>query len=100
RLAKRYLQDRFLPDTALDLLDEAAAALRVEVDGIPRDVDEAIARLASLRAQLATLADADDDTSRATRERLEAEIKALEPDVRSLRDRLEPRRGSVREMLQ
>lgn len=100
RLAKRYLQDRFLPDTALDLLDEAAAALRVEVDGIPRDVDEAIARLASLRAQLATLADADDDTSRATRERLEAEIKALEPDVRSLRDRLEARRGSVSAMLQ
>src|SRR5690606_19345021 len=33
RLAKRYLQDRFLPDTALDLLDEAAAAMRVEVDG-------------------------------------------------------------------
>ncbi len=99
RLAKRYLQDRFLPDTAVDLLDEAAAAMRVEVDGIPREVDEAIARLGSLKAQLASLADADDETSRATRERLERESTALEPNVRALRERLEARRGSVSAML-
>ena len=37
RLAKRYLQDRALPDTAIDLLDEAAARKRVEIDGVPAD---------------------------------------------------------------
>jgi ATP-dependent Clp protease ATP-binding subunit ClpB len=99
RLAKRYLQDRFLPDTALDLLDEAAAAMRVEVDGIPRDVDEAIARLASLKAQLGSLADAEDETSRATSERLQAEANQLEPTVRALRDRLDARRASVGAMV-
>jgi ATP-dependent Clp protease ATP-binding subunit ClpB len=95
RLAKRYLQDRFLPDTAVDLLDEAAAAMRVEVDGIPREVDEAIARLASLKAQLLTLEDAADEQSRATRERMQAEADVLEPKVQDLRRRLEARRGRV-----
>ena len=56
RLAKRYLQDRALPDAAIDLLDETAARKRVEIDGVPADVDEAIRRLASLKAQLASLA--------------------------------------------
>jgi ATP-dependent Clp protease ATP-binding subunit ClpB len=51
-LAKRYVQDRFLPDSAIDLLDEAAAAKRVETDGVPHTVDEAIRRLESLSAQI------------------------------------------------
>ena len=56
RLAKRYLQDRALPDAAIDLLDETAARKRVEIDGVPAKVDAAIRRLASLKAQLASLA--------------------------------------------
>ena len=40
RLAKRYLQDRALPDAAIDLLDEAAARKRVEIDGVPAEVDD------------------------------------------------------------
>ena len=95
RLAKRYLQDRFLPDTALDLLDEAAAAMRVEVDGIPKDVDEAIARLNSLKAQLGTLQGAEDEESRAARARLESEADALAPQVQALRERLEIGRAHV-----
>ncbi len=39
RLAKRYVQDRALPDSAVDLLDEAAARKRVEIDGVPAEVD-------------------------------------------------------------
>lgn len=100
RLAKRYVQDRFLPDTAIDLLDEAAAAMRVEVDGIPRDVDEAIARLASLKAQLLTLEDAQDEQSRRTREQLQSEADGLEPRVQALRERLDARRGSVGEIVE
>ncbi len=95
RLAKRYLQDRFLPDSAIDLLDEAAAAKRVEVDGIPRDVDEAIARLSSLKAQRATLEGAPDEPSQATRLRLENEAEQLEPAVRAMRERLDVRRTSI-----
>src|SRR6185503_11372618 len=55
RLAKRYAQDRFLPDSALDLLDEAAARKRVEIDGMPAEVDGAIRRLESIKAQLSSL---------------------------------------------
>ncbi len=56
RLAKRYLQDRALPDAAIDLLDETAARKRVEIDGVPEKVDQAIRRLASLKAQITSLA--------------------------------------------
>ena len=71
RLAKRYLQDRELPDSAIDLLDEAAARKRVELDGVPAQVDVAIRRLASLKAQRASLADDTDAMSVKTRERLD-----------------------------
>src|SRR5579884_3294760 len=77
RLAKRYLQDRALPDAAIDLLDETAARKRVEVDGVPAKVDEAIRRLASLKAQVTSLAGDTDAMSVKTRERLEKEIREL-----------------------
>lgn len=95
RLAKRYVQDRFLPDSAIDLLDEAAAGKRVETDGVPAEVDEAIRRLESLNAQLASLAHTDDPASVEARERLSAEAKELEPRVAKMRSDLESRRGAV-----
>jgi ATP-dependent Clp protease ATP-binding subunit ClpB len=95
RLAKRYSQDRFLPDSAIDLLDESAAAKRVEIDGMPAEIDGKTRRLESLRAQIASLADVDDRESRETRDRLEAEARELEPKVRELRSELESRRGAV-----
>jgi ATP-dependent Clp protease ATP-binding subunit ClpB len=94
-LAKRYLQDRALPDNAIDLLDEAAARKRVEIDGVPAQVDDAIRRLASLKAQRASLADDLDTMSVKTRERLDKEITQLEPAVGEMRTRLESRRGAV-----
>jgi ATP-dependent Clp protease ATP-binding subunit ClpB len=100
RLAKRYLQDRFLPETALDLLDEAAAAVRVETDGVPRVMDEAIARLQSLKAQLSTLEDAEDAQSQATVRRLKDEADGLEPEVEAQRKRLAGRRQSARSIVE
>jgi ATP-dependent Clp protease ATP-binding subunit ClpB len=95
RLAKRYLQDRALPDTAIDLLDEAAARKRVEIDGVPAHVDDAIRRLASLRAQHVSLADDTDAMSTKTRTRLEQEIAALEPSVLEMRASLDSRKGAL-----
>jgi len=95
RLAKRYLQDRFLPDSAVDLLDETAAAKRVETDGIPPEVDAAMRRLESLKAQLRSLQKTEDQASRQARERLEGELKDLEPRVGDMRSKLESRRGAV-----
>ncbi len=95
RLAARYLQDRALPDAAIDLLDESAARKRVEIDGVPAEVDKAIRRLSSVKAQLASLAGDTDAMSQKTRERLEKEAAALEPTVSEMRARLDSRRGAV-----
>jgi ATP-dependent Clp protease ATP-binding subunit ClpB len=94
-LAKRYVQDRALPDNAIDLLDEAAARKRVEIDGVPAHVDDAIRRLASLKAQLASLAGDADAMSMKTRDRIEKEITGLEPAVAEMRSKLDSRRGAV-----
>jgi len=95
RLAKRYLQDRALPDAAIDLLDETAARKRVEIDGVPAKVDEAIRRLASLKAQATSLAGDADAMSVKTRERIEKEIRELEPAVSEMRAKLDSRRGAM-----
>jgi ATP-dependent Clp protease ATP-binding subunit ClpB len=95
RLAKRYLQDRALPDAAIDLLDETAARKRVEIDGVPAEVDVAIRRLSSLKAQGASLAGDSDAMSVKTRERLEKELRELEPTVSEMRAKLDSRRGAV-----
>jgi ATP-dependent Clp protease ATP-binding subunit ClpB len=92
RLAKRYLQDRALPDAAIDLLDETGARKRVETDGVPVSVDQAIRRLASLQAQLASLAGDTDGLSVKTRARLERELGDLEPAVSDMRAKLDTRR--------
>jgi len=95
RLAKRYVQDRALPDSAIDLLDEACARKRVEIDGLPAHMDDAIRRVASLKAQLAGLIDDVDAMSLKTKERLEKEIAELEPSVVEMRSKLDSRRGAL-----
>jgi len=95
RLAKRYVQERALPDSAIDLLDEACARKRVEIDGLPAEVDDAIRRVASLKAQLSGLENDTDAMSVKTRERIEKEIAALEPSVIEMRTKLDSRRGAL-----
>lgn len=94
-LAKRYLQDRFLPDSAVDLLDEAAATLRVETDGLSAEKDGMIQRYESLRFQVESLSIPRDADSATVRQRLEQEQAELAPRVESLRQQRESRRGVV-----
>ncbi len=94
-LAKRYLSDRALPDTAVDLLDETSARKRVEVDGVPAEVDTLTRRAEALRAQIAALADDDDRLSVQTRTRLEKELAEIEPKVADVRTKMASRRGVV-----
>ncbi|MCU0691097.1 MAG: ATP-dependent Clp protease ATP-binding subunit, partial [Polyangiaceae bacterium] len=95
QLAKRYLQDRELPDSAIDLLDETAARKRVEIEGVPAEVDDLMRRLESVRAQQAALADDEDEASQATLSRLRTERAELEPKVRQAKAALESRRGAL-----
>ena len=96
RLAKRYVQDRVLPDPAIDLLDEAAARKRVEIDGVPAAVDVAIRRLSSLEAQRASLKDDEDAMSKKTLGKLDAEIEKLRPEVTEMRAKIEARSSVVK----
>ncbi|HEU4536719.1 MAG TPA: AAA family ATPase, partial [Polyangiaceae bacterium] len=94
RLAARYVQERALPDSALDLLDETAAKKRVENEGVPAAVDEAERRLESLKAQRDALADDTDRASVDERGRIDREIGALEPELARLRAEHGARRGA------
>src|SRR5450432_663775 len=95
QLAKRYVPDRCLPDSALDLLDEAAAAKRVEVDGVPAAADASLRRLESVQAQLRTLDHSEDSESQAARQKLRDELPALEQKNQQIRADMESRRGVV-----
>ncbi len=95
QLAKRYVPDRCLPDSALDLLDEAAAAKRVEVDGVSSEADAALRRLESVQAQLRTLDHSEDPESQNARQKLREELPALTQKVQEIRKELESRRGVV-----
>ncbi|MGC4063706.1 MAG: AAA family ATPase [Polyangiaceae bacterium] len=94
-LGKRYLQDRFLPDCAIDLLDESSASLRVETDGLSSEKDDAIQRYRSLRVQLESLATASDEDSVKVKQELLDEKTALEEQVEKYRSERESRRGVV-----
>jgi len=95
RLAKRYLQDRFLPESALDLLDESMATRRVETDGVSPEDDAKIQRVESLRAQIDSLSQAEDELSRRVRAELEGELASVHPVVEELRAQKEARRGGM-----
>ncbi|MEN9577044.1 MAG: hypothetical protein RJA70_53 [Pseudomonadota bacterium] len=94
-LARRYLSDRFLPDSALDLLDETAASRRVGTDGISPEVDAQRSQLSSLLAQQESLADSTDALSLSKVAELSARIAELQPQVEKQRAAIESRRGAV-----
>jgi ATP-dependent Clp protease ATP-binding subunit ClpB len=93
QLAKRYVADRQLPDSAVDLMDETAARKRVEVDGVPTEIDDAMRRLESIDAQVEGMRDETDRDGIKTREGLEREAAELRPKVNQMRNELESRRG-------
>ncbi|HWO14417.1 MAG TPA: AAA family ATPase, partial [Polyangiaceae bacterium] len=93
-LAKRYVPDRFLPDSAFDLLDEAAASKRVDTDGVPPEFDTPLRRFESVQAQLAALAGPEDEATRRARAALQREADDLGPTVTQLQKTLASRRSA------
>jgi len=94
-LAKRYVPDRALPDSAVDLVDTTAARKRVEVDGVPAEVDSAMRRLESVEAQIAGIQGETEREGKRKLEELEKEAAELRPQVTEMREGLESRRGVV-----
>src|SRR6202163_2538932 len=73
-LSHRYIADRFLPDKAIDLVDEAASRLRIEIDSLPTEIDEVDRRVMQLEIELTSLAKETDDASAQRRSALEREL--------------------------
>ncbi|MEM7777007.1 MAG: ATP-dependent chaperone ClpB [Pseudomonadota bacterium] len=88
-LSNRYITDRFLPDKAIDLVDEAASRLRMQVDSKPEELDEVDRRLIQLKIEREALKKEDDTSSRDRLEKLEGEIAGLEETARALTTRWE-----------
>eukprot|EP00922_Rhytidocystis_sp_ex-Travisia-forbesii_P059456 GHVS01088169.1.p1 GENE.GHVS01088169.1~~GHVS01088169.1.p1 ORF type:complete len:696 (-),score=153.05 GHVS01088169.1:493-2457(-) len=84
KLSQRYVQDRFLPDKAIDLVDEACAGLRIALDGRPEDIDALEREVVQLEVEAAALTKEKGD--RHTQMRL----KAIEASIANLRGQLEP----------
>jgi ATP-dependent Clp protease ATP-binding subunit ClpB len=76
-LSHRYIGDRFLPDKAIDLVDEAASRLRIEIDSLPQEIDEVERKIVQLQIEKAALAKEKDKASRERREKVDEELAAL-----------------------
>jgi ATP-dependent Clp protease ATP-binding subunit ClpB len=76
-LSERYVTGRFLPDKAIDLIDEAASKLRIEIDSLPTELDQVIRRIRQLEIERVALEKETDDASRERLSRLEAEVADL-----------------------
>jgi len=88
-LSHRYISDRFLPDKAIDLIDEAAAKLRMEIDSKPAELDEIDRRIMQLEIEREALRRETDPASRDRLEKLEQELARLRQDSEALRQRWE-----------
>ena len=84
-LSDRYINDRFLPDKAIDLVDEAASRLRMEIDSMPTEIDEATRNLTRMQIEAAALATEKSAESRERHEQLKKEIADREEKVNALK---------------
>jgi ATP-dependent Clp protease ATP-binding subunit ClpB len=77
-LSQRYITDRYLPDKAIDLIDEAASRLRIEIDSLPTEIDEVERRIMQLEIEREALSKEKDEASVARRESIERELAELQ----------------------
>jgi ATP-dependent Clp protease ATP-binding subunit ClpB len=97
-LSHRYIADRFLPDKAIDLVDESASKLRMEMDSMPVELDEIERRLMQLSIEREALKKESDPASRSRLTHLEDEVTALQAKRDELRTRWESEKGAMGEV--
>jgi len=86
-LSERYIADRFLPDKAIDLIDEAASRLKIEIDSVPTEIDEVERRIQQLEIEKQALKKETDEASKARLETLEEDLANLREEAEALRTR-------------
>ncbi|HYP29762.1 MAG TPA: ATP-dependent chaperone ClpB [Blastocatellia bacterium] len=97
-LSQRYISDRFLPDKAIDLVDEAAAKLRTEIDSMPAELDEILRRIMQLEIEREALKKETDAPSRHRLEKLEKELADLNASADQLKARWQAEKESVQKI--
>ena len=97
-LSKRYITDRFLPDKAIDLVDEAASRLRIEIDSFPQEIDEVERKIVQLQIEKEALKKEDDLESRERLEKIERELADLTEKSTSLKARWEREKETIQAM--
>src|SRR5947207_4759629 len=94
-LSHRYISDRFLPDKAIDLVDEAASKLRMEIDSVPEEVDVLQRRIMQLDIELESLRNERDDATAERREAIQRERADLQGEADSLKAEWQAEREAV-----
>jgi len=97
-LSHRYITERFLPDKAIDLVDEACAMLRTEIDSMPAELDELTRRVTRLEIEEAAVALETDAASRRRLEELRRELADLKAEADAMRAEWESERQALREV--
>ena len=94
-LSDRYITERFLPDKAIDLVDEAASRLRMEIDSMPIEIDELERRRIQLEIEREALRKETDDASKARLEALEKELADIEEQAGAMKQRWEAEKSAI-----
>lgn len=95
KLSNRYIGDRFLPDKAIDLVDESAARLRTEIDSLPAELDEVSRKVLQLEIEREALKKETDAGSKARLQSIEKELTEKNRDLQALKTRWESEKTSV-----
>ncbi|MCB9872927.1 MAG: ATP-dependent chaperone ClpB [Planctomycetaceae bacterium] len=95
RLSQRYITDRFLPDKAIDLVDEAASRIAMELESVPTDIDEVQRRLRQLELAARQLAEETDETAQERLADIEDEMESLNQKLANLREQWEAEKLGV-----
>jgi ATP-dependent Clp protease ATP-binding subunit ClpB len=94
-LSERYIADRFLPDKAIDLIDEAASRLKIEIDSMPTEIDEVERRIQQLEIEREALKKEKDDVSVGRREAIESELAELREQSAEMKTRWQNEKGAI-----
>jgi ATP-dependent Clp protease ATP-binding subunit ClpB len=94
-LSNRYIADRFLPDKAIDLVDEAASRVRVQIDSMPEELDQLERKRVQLEIEREALKKESDDASRDRLERVDREIAELRDRCAGMKTRWENEKGAI-----
>jgi len=97
-LSNRYITDRFLPDKAIDLIDEASASIRMEIDSMPAELDDITRRIMQLEIEKRALENETDQGSKERLKGLAGELKSLKSQEKSIRKQWEKEKNELNEI--